>query len=830
MLPKHVFLSYASHDADRAAPLVAAIERMGWSVWWDRESLLPGELYRRSIEEAIKASRCVVVLWSRQALVSEWVADEAEAAKKLGILVPVLLEDVDPPLGFRGLEAARLTGWTGQPDHPELALLRTAIAGRIGEPLLRSQAIGDAYFSEQRDIIDEHVRQFVGRTRARQAVDAFLRANERGYFVVRGGPGQGKTAFACQLAKTLRPVHHFVARGTYRADVAQAIRSLIAQTVLEPRRLPEDAPGLFAFFHRQIAGLAARDSRAVLLIDAIDELPIGSSEALDFLVLNPLPRGVFVIVTARAGENLDRLEERIAEVPHLFYDLEPLDDSEVRDLLRAAPRGESLSDAQIAKITAAVAGNPLLLRAVLVDVASGEGFDADRLPTSIEGYFRRATRATGAPDDDRLRRVLGLLAAARRPLSLQELSQITAVPQRELHDGVINPIRAYLLDVQRRYSFYHALFGDFVRRLLLYDDELVRSHQDLARWLSAPDCSAPDYRLTSLAYHLYHARDHAGLTAHIDQAFLSQKVRAVGYAVLEDVELLSRSYLDTGDPHQLSHCLSLVHDLRAVVGNEVVDQAQRLVKGVRSPWATLESATVFPPLPTFPDLELFVALLPRGGASADFVEMVVVHDRLFAIIGDVPGVGINSAFIARFLANLARKRLESAAADLGRTLADIRRTAASNELFESVTMQLVEVSPREGVAAICNAGHPHPVRYSARRRECDRLPVQGPFLNPILDWSFETWTAARHVEFDPGDALVLFTDGLTEAGSWRTEPYGYRFEAVVRDKAAMGATAIGEAILRDWVEYPRQGGIDDVAVVVISRRAPSIYREAANPS
>jgi hypothetical protein len=53
----------------------------------------------------------VVVAWSRHSLASHFVAEEADEGRQCGILVPVLIEPVTPPLGFRSVNAADLTAW-----------------------------------------------------------------------------------------------------------------------------------------------------------------------------------------------------------------------------------------------------------------------------------------------------------------------------------------------------------------------------------------------------------------------------------------------------------------------------------------------------------------------------------------------------------------------------------------------------------------------------------------------------------------------------------------------------------------------------------------------
>lgn len=125
-----IFLSYSRSDLPRARPFEQALEACGWSVFWDRE-LLPGEGFRRAIEHELKQARCVIVLWSKTSIDSEWVIDEAESGKQNGRLVSVRIDDVEMPLGFRQLQAATLVDWRGESEHPEFQLLTRRLRALI---------------------------------------------------------------------------------------------------------------------------------------------------------------------------------------------------------------------------------------------------------------------------------------------------------------------------------------------------------------------------------------------------------------------------------------------------------------------------------------------------------------------------------------------------------------------------------------------------------------------------------------------------------------------------------------------------------------------------
>ncbi len=117
-----IFLSYSSEDRARVLPLVEALEEDGYTVWWDRE-IHPGPSFDREIEKAISEAECLIVVWSEKSIDSEWVRSEVEEGVRLGILVPVLIDAVMPPLAYRRRQSADLSEWAGERDGEYQKLL-----------------------------------------------------------------------------------------------------------------------------------------------------------------------------------------------------------------------------------------------------------------------------------------------------------------------------------------------------------------------------------------------------------------------------------------------------------------------------------------------------------------------------------------------------------------------------------------------------------------------------------------------------------------------------------------------------------------------------------
>ena len=102
-----VFLSYAREDVEAAKRLADVIAHAGHEVWWDRH-IQGGSRFTNEIDRALKEAEAVVVLWSETSVQSAWVQDEAAEGRDSGRLVPVALNSVKPPLGFRQFHTVSL--------------------------------------------------------------------------------------------------------------------------------------------------------------------------------------------------------------------------------------------------------------------------------------------------------------------------------------------------------------------------------------------------------------------------------------------------------------------------------------------------------------------------------------------------------------------------------------------------------------------------------------------------------------------------------------------------------------------------------------------------
>ena len=148
---KEIFISYAREDLERVKPIVAALERQGWSVFWDR-TIPIGQTWRSYIGNALENASCVIAVWSGYSVESNWVSQEADEAKNRKMYVPLLLDPVTPPFGFRETQAADLASWNGDESDPQFVLLCNAIASLVTQKKSIVQSDPDSTGTTPRDV------------------------------------------------------------------------------------------------------------------------------------------------------------------------------------------------------------------------------------------------------------------------------------------------------------------------------------------------------------------------------------------------------------------------------------------------------------------------------------------------------------------------------------------------------------------------------------------------------------------------------------------------------------------------------------------------------
>lgn len=217
--------------------------------------------------------------------------------------------------------------------------------------------------------------------------------------------------------------------------------------------------------------------------------------------------------------------------------------------------------------------------------------------------------------------------------------------------------------------------------------------------------------------------------------------------------------------------------------------------------------------PTVRNFQIAGTMIPSAEVGGDYYDFIEVADgRTGIIIADVSGKGIPAALImATFRAYLhALLGNDFALRSVFHRLNDLLMRSLEERHF--VTAFYGELD-REGRRMFyLNAGHNPPLLV--RRGEPVRLLTTGGIPLGVLK-------RARYSEdivyFSPGDTLILYTDGVTEAENTEGEPYGlHRLESIVRQNLSLDAGALCDTIIEDVRRHEaddRQS--DDVTLIVI---------------
>ena len=121
-----IFISYSRLDKPRIERLAENLSAAGFDVWWDRQ-LQAGVTFAAETEARLNEAKAVLVAWSVTSIGSMWVADEASVGREKRNLVPIAIDDVPPPLGFRQIQTLPFSDWNGDPAASEFGELVAAL-------------------------------------------------------------------------------------------------------------------------------------------------------------------------------------------------------------------------------------------------------------------------------------------------------------------------------------------------------------------------------------------------------------------------------------------------------------------------------------------------------------------------------------------------------------------------------------------------------------------------------------------------------------------------------------------------------------------------------
>ena len=217
-------------------------------------------------------------------------------------------------------------------------------------------------------------------------------------------------------------------------------------------------------------------------------------------------------------------------------------------------------------------------------------------------------------------------------------------------------------------------------------------------------------------------------------------------------------------------------------------------------------------IPQLPGFDFAVAWTPAGQMSGDYLDLIRLGGRRLAIgVGDVVGKGLPAALL---MSNL-QAAVRALAADV---ISPEKLIARVNRLVSANTAAQKFITLFYGVLDGCrltytNAGHNAPMVVRANGEHM-RLDAGGVVLGVFPDWSYRQ----AQIEVAPGDRLLLFSDGITEAENAAGAQFGEDrlLDLLVRNRS-LDATSLRRKIMAAVADFAGGALQDDATLVVISK-------------
>ncbi len=450
------------------------------------------------------------------------------------------------------------------------------------------------------ELLQERSEDLVGRVTEELQLLEFIAERARGFLIVEGDPGIGKTALLARIVHDLLGPKSAYGRSEDVGRFATHLQDARLQVAFHLCGADKSSLELSAIMSSLINQLPARGAattavasdlanaaratveqtrgKLLLVIDGVDEALVGRTDAERQSILGALlfegerlPSNVFVLLGTRRGA-VPRLRD--PEVPTLTLELSGLPEREIRRLLFRVVSKYDLEDRHVEAVARVSAGNPLYIRMLAEDFSQGRLYleDVDHLPLGIEGYFEKLLlRFASNRQWPALRDTLLLLCVAHGPLTVAQIADIAQLPPASVEGAVDYELVALLSEGETpervpTFQLFHAKFREFLLALFsgripvtakrmnegrasdpaVSSEHLAHMQQQIldycGKWAEVQDT----YPLRYYSGHLFET----GATQQLEQLltktnFLAEKVRRMDdpFLAADDVSYLVRVLL-----------------------------------------------------------------------------------------------------------------------------------------------------------------------------------------------------------------------------------------------------------------------------------------------
>ena len=212
---------------------------------------------------------------------------------------------------------------------------------------------------------------------------------------------------------------------------------------------------------------------------------------------------------------------------------------------------------------------------------------------------------------------------------------------------------------------------------------------------------------------------------------------------------------------------------------------------------------------------------PMAGVSGDFFDFYKTGKKLDGFgIFDVSGHGISSGLITMLVKNIIHQEFyNDNKLELWEILNNIndRIIEQKGDVENYLTGILVRFTPKKAEMVI--AGHPTPIIYKKSTGICDYLKKTSESTGAIGIAGFPTFYISQFVDFEDGDRLMFFSDGVIDAVNERNESFG-RLRLIRAFEESIDLSADEQTIyIREKIEKFRGSADqnDDISLICINR-------------
>lgn len=225
----------------------------------------------------------------------------------------------------------------------------------------------------------------------------------------------------------------------------------------------------------------------------------------------------------------------------------------------------------------------------------------------------------------------------------------------------------------------------------------------------------------------------------------------------------------------------------------------------------------FPPFPERKEFDLHAVSQPALHVAGDFFDYFLVNPKtLCIVIADVSGKGMSAALVMAVTRTIIRDLAKN-----GTSPADILRET-NERLLESqrglafVTVFLGFYQIANGRLVFANGGHPPPWLVTRHGQVQSMGEATGTIIGMLEQ---QVWRNAE-LRLQPGETLLLYTDGFPEARSSTGEFYGSgRIRNFLGAHAQASPAALCDAVVREVCQFQQNNLADDLTLLALRRNA-----------